>query len=52
VLDVLHELSSEQQVIVFSQEQEVLSWAENRLGERDQLLRLPGPSSSPEHSTG
>ena len=43
VLGMLHELSAEQQVIVFSQEQEVLAWAEERLGERDRLVRLEGP---------
>lgn len=40
ILDVLHDVSSEHQVIVFSQENDVLAWAEENLGVRDQLRRL------------
>ncbi len=40
-LDLLHELSSERQVILFSQEQEALSWARERLHEpTDRLVEL------------
>lgn len=41
VLDALHEISRERQVILFSQEEEVLAWAEQRLtGQADRLVRL------------
>ena len=41
VLDMLLELSQERQIVVFSQEQEVLDWARERLaGERNKLLEL------------
>jgi DNA repair protein SbcC/Rad50 len=44
ILDVLHEISSDHQVILLSQEDEVTSWAERHLGERDELVKLPAPS--------
>lgn len=40
ILDVLHEVSGEHQVIVFSQEDDVIEWAQDHLGTRDQLLFL------------
>ncbi len=41
VLELLHEISRERQVIAFSQEQEVTSWAAARLpGPPDKLIRL------------
>ncbi len=40
-LDLLHELSAEHQVVLFSQEDEVLRWAEVELNDgRDRLIRL------------
>lgn len=41
ILDVLHEVSAEHQVILFSQEDDVTAWAEVHLGARDRLLSLP-----------
>jgi hypothetical protein len=43
ILDVLHDVSTEHQVIVFSQERDVLAWTEKNLGVRDQLRRLTPP---------
>ena len=44
ILDMLHEISAERQVIVFSQEDDVLAWAEEHLhDERDRLVLLPAP---------
>lgn len=41
VLDLLHELSNERQVVLFSQEDEVLAWAEDQLdSKRDVLVKL------------
>ena len=40
ILDVLHELSSDHQVIVFTQEEEVAAWAEANLTDRDRVVRL------------
>lgn len=41
LLEMLHELSLERQIIVFSQEQQVLDWARRELGsERDKLIEL------------
>lgn len=40
VLELLHEMSRDRQVILFSQETEVLEWAKASLGEADQLLDL------------
>lgn len=40
-LDLLHELSTQHQVVLFSQEDEVLSWAEKHLDKpADRLIRL------------
>jgi exonuclease SbcC len=40
-LDVLHHVAGERQVVVFSQEDEVLAWARARLdGTRDRLVEL------------
>lgn len=40
-LELLHELSAEHQVVLFSQEDEVLRWAESKLkSARDQLVHL------------
>lgn len=43
ILDALHALSAERQVILFSQEEEVLRWAKTSLsdGGRDRLQQLP-----------
>jgi uncharacterized protein YhaN len=44
-LDLLHELSADHQVVLFSQEDEVMHWAENRLViSVDRLIRLTGPA--------
>lgn len=41
LLEMLHELSLERQIVVFSQEQQVLDWARRELGsERDKLVEL------------
>jgi exonuclease SbcC len=41
ILDLLHELSGNRQVILFSQEQDVLSWARHNLdGDDDRLIEL------------
>jgi DNA repair protein SbcC/Rad50 len=40
ILDVLHEVSAEHQVILFSQEDDVVNWATGHLGDRDRLVRL------------
>jgi uncharacterized protein YhaN len=41
ILDLLHEISRERQVIVFSQEEDVSRWSETSLNpERDSLVRL------------
>lgn len=43
VLELLHQLADERQVVVFSQEEAVLSWAEQHLHEpRHRVVRLPG----------
>lgn len=48
VLDVLHELSADRQVILFSHDDDVLAWAADSLAEpRDRLIRLGTPVSSP-----
>lgn len=39
-LDLLHHVSEDRQVIVFTQENEVLDWAEESLNDRDQLVQL------------
>ncbi len=42
VLKLLHAISEEQQVILFSQEPETLQWARRQLSEsRDRLVELP-----------
>ena len=44
ILEMLHQLSEEHQVILFSQEDEVAKWARDNLrGERDKVISLPGP---------
>lgn len=48
ILDVLHALSADRQVILFSHDAEVVDWASQALtGPRDRLVRLAAPSSSP-----
>jgi exonuclease SbcC len=48
MLDVLHDLSADRQVILFSHDDEVLAWAADSLAEpRDRLIRLGTPVSSP-----
>ncbi len=47
LLDLLHRLSEDRQVVLFAQERLVGDWAERALGsDRDQLLRLPVVSAS------
>jgi DNA repair protein SbcC/Rad50 len=41
ILAVLHEISADHQVVLFSQEADVKAWAEQHLGERDRLVLLP-----------
>jgi uncharacterized protein YhaN len=43
ILETLHRVSRERQVVLFTQEQEVLSWANERLTDRDRLITLPKP---------
>jgi uncharacterized protein YhaN len=44
ILELLHRESAERQVILFSQQDEVLAWARGRLIEpRDRVIGLPGP---------
>jgi exonuclease SbcC len=46
MLDVLHALSADRQVILFSHDDEVVTWAAESLSEpRDRLIRLVAPSS-------
>jgi len=41
ILEMLHEMSEARQIILFSQEEEVLSWAEQELsGANDRLILL------------
>jgi DNA repair protein SbcC/Rad50 len=48
VLDVLHELSADRQVILFSHDDDVVAWAADSLSEpRDRLVRLGTPVSTP-----
>jgi DNA repair exonuclease SbcCD ATPase subunit len=48
ILDVLHALSADRQVILFSHDAEVVEWAGRSLSEpRDRLVRLAAPSSTP-----
>jgi uncharacterized protein YhaN len=48
ILQVLHALSADRQVILFSHDAEVVEWASGALTEpRDRLIRLAAPSSSP-----
>jgi uncharacterized protein YhaN len=44
LLDVLHRLSAERQVVLFTHDADVVSWAEQALREpQDRLVRLDGP---------
>ena len=44
VMELLHELSKEHQVILFTQEDDVVAWAEQHCDpERDALIALPAP---------
>jgi uncharacterized protein YhaN len=48
VLDVLHELSADRQVILFSHDDDVVAWAADSLSEpRDRLIRIGTPVSTP-----
>jgi DNA repair protein SbcC/Rad50 len=48
MLDVLHALSADRQVILFSHDDEVVAWAAESLREpRDRLIRLVAPASRP-----
>jgi hypothetical protein len=45
---VLHELSADRQVILFSHDDEVVAWAADSLSEpRDRLIRLGTPVGTP-----
>jgi uncharacterized protein YhaN len=45
ILDLLHEISADHQVLLFAQEQEVVTWAEANLDYRcDKLIALPAPT--------
>jgi exonuclease SbcC len=45
MLDVLHELSSERQIVLFTHDDDVAAWAERALdGERDRLVELRSPA--------
>lgn len=47
-LDLLHELSGERQVVLFSQEEDVLAWAREELdGEVDRLVELDSDAVAP-----
>jgi hypothetical protein len=47
ILDVLHALSADRQVILFSHDAEVVDWASTALTEpRDRLVRLAAPAST------
>ena len=46
ILSLLHEISGEQQVILFSQERETLEWAQEHLLDTDRLILLE-PASDP-----
>jgi DNA repair protein SbcC/Rad50 len=42
ILDVLHELSAERQIVLFTHDDDVAAWAERALDdERDRLIQLP-----------
>ncbi|MDP9817199.1 hypothetical protein [Spirilliplanes yamanashiensis] len=44
IMTLLHEVSADHQVVLFTQEQEVLAWAEESLDvSRDKLIALPAP---------
>ncbi len=44
IMELLHEISAEHQVVMFTQEREVITWAETHLEvERDKLTALPAP---------
>ncbi|MET8838062.1 AAA family ATPase [Micromonospora sp. NPDC004540] len=44
IMELLHEISVEHQVVMFTQEREVIAWAETHLkAERDKLIALPAP---------
>jgi exonuclease SbcC len=48
VLEVLHELSADRQVILFSHDDDVVAWAADSLSEpHDRLIRLGTPVSTP-----
>ena len=48
ILDVLHALSADRQVILFSHDAEVVDWASTALSEpRDRLVRLAAPATTP-----
>jgi uncharacterized protein YhaN len=52
MLDVLHALSADRQIVLFSHDAEVMEWAALALREpRDRLIRLGVPTSAPEAPT-
>jgi DNA repair exonuclease SbcCD ATPase subunit len=51
LLDVLHRLSTERQVVLFTHDQDVLAWADRRLDtERDAIVLLPGRAAGSAHA--
>ena len=52
MLDVLHALSADRQIVLFSHDAEVMEWAALALREpRDRLIRLGVPTTAPEAPT-
>lgn len=48
ILDLLHALTSERQIVLFTQEEDVRDWAKARLiGERDRYIDLAGAAARP-----
>ena len=46
ILELLHEMSRDRQIVLFTQEDDVLAWAKRHItGGRDQLMQLEGPRS-------
>jgi DNA repair protein SbcC/Rad50 len=46
ILDVVHQISADHQVVLFTQEQPVIDWARRHLGDRDRLIELEAPGAS------
>ena len=49
ILDVLHELSAERQIVLFTHDDDVVAWAERALDDgRDRLILLPATAVEPQ----